>query len=64
MADRWHLLKNLGDAMQKVLDRNVINLKAIRSRQAKKINSSNDTPVVQKKDDGIEREFFVKRLCW
>ena len=62
VADRWHLLKNLGDAMQKVLDRNVINLKANRSRQAKEIHFSNDTPVVQKKDDGIVEGILRKKF--
>lgn len=35
VADRWHLIKNLGDAMQKVLDRNIASLKMIRDREIK-----------------------------
>jgi transposase len=33
VADRWHLLKNLGDAMQKALDRNVVSLKVARQQK-------------------------------
>lgn len=32
VADRWHLIKNLGDAVQKVIDRNYMRLKANKRR--------------------------------
>ena len=39
VADRWHLLKNLGDALQKVLDRNYLKLKACREKELRELQS-------------------------
>ena len=42
VADRWHLLKNLGDAMQKMLDRNIVSLKSVRDQQIREIKQEHD----------------------
>ena len=69
VADRWHLLKNMGDAIQKTIDRNYIILKSAREKEirrqqdlhAKEIES---TAAVQEEIKGIlQRKFYkVKEL--
>jgi transposase len=63
VADRWHLLKNLGDAMQKALDRNVVSLKAARHR--KNIQAHNEIqplPGVGKEGEIIEKGVIAKKF--
>jgi transposase len=63
VADRWHLLKNLGDAMQKALDRNVVSLKA--ARQRKSIQAHNEIqlkPFVRKENEITENGVIAKKF--
>ena len=40
VGDRWHLLKNLDDALQKLLERNRQHLKYVRHKQVKPFTAS------------------------
>jgi transposase len=55
VADRWHLIKNLGDAMQKVLDRNIASLKIIRDREIKRCQTVYNE-MYQKSNESIKTE--------
>ena len=63
VADRWHLLKNLGDAMQKMLDRNIVSLKAARAKQATSVQIESDIPQITKKDESrMQKGVLSKRF--
>lgn len=61
VADRWHLLKNLGDAMQRALDRNVVSLKV--ARRQKNIRSHKDIQLqsVEAKENEINEDGVIGR---
>lgn len=64
VADRWHLLKNLGDAMQKALDRNVVSLKAARHRKNIQAHNELQTQNGSGKEYGLtEMGVIGKKFC-
>lgn len=64
VADRWHLLKNLGDAMQRALDRNVVSLKVARRQKNIQSHKEIQPQSVEAKENEINKNGVTgKKFC-